>query len=196
MHSQRNSNSKKSDALYVELATVVSPWEAVPNEENEENAPPLKTVEILRQYLVKELCRAEHLESQLNKCEATIVTVCAERDEMLKKIAAHKRIQNNNKRERSGKNHQVAHNNIASNFIGCYVRKLFDGKHYFGVIAGWNAPWYTVVYEDSDAEELTLSVVKRLLWKNLVPTAKTRACRSHARNMGHPIEEEERKQVE
>ncbi len=72
-----------------------------------------------------------------------------------------------------------------------YVRKRFGKKYFFGLVVEWCDPWYKVVYEDGDGEELTANTVRRLLWKNILPRIKTKTCHNHARALGYTIGSDE-----
>ncbi len=68
-----------------------------------------------------------------------------------------------------------------------YVRKRFGKKYFFGLVVEWCDPWYKVVYEDGDGEELTANTVRRLLWKKSVPMRSEADCQDH----GHALARKE-----
>ena len=53
--------------------------------------------------------------------------------------------------------------NNPNNFIGRRVRKKFGETFYIGNITGFDKPYFQILYEDGDEEELNLNQVKRFL---------------------------------
>jgi len=139
----------------------------------EQNA--LIRVAIQKDYFIHEIIRVEDLANQLTKREDELVNVLAQKDELQEIFSKLQGIPPCIAREP----------HVLSEYIGCYVRKAFGGEFYFGFVMAWLAPWYQVVYEDADFEDLTVGEVRQFLWKHFVPTIKSKACRSHVEQLNH-----------
>ena len=48
-------------------------------------------------------------------------------------------------------------------WVGTWFTKEFDGLILKGAVMSFNAPYYEILYEDGDAEELSLTEIKKLL---------------------------------
>lgn len=48
-------------------------------------------------------------------------------------------------------------------WIGTWLTKAFDGVIFKGAIMSYNAPYFEILYEDGDVEEISLTDLKRLL---------------------------------
>ena len=55
--------------------------------------------------------------------------------------------------------------NNPDNFVGQRVRKKFGNDFYLGDITGYDDPYFQILYEDGDEEEMNLNQVKRFLVK-------------------------------
>lgn len=180
---------RSRDASYQELAGAVAPWESAhlpvaevcPQSPSETKVQ--TSVALLREYLIRELVRGEHLDSLLTARENAFVGCIAEKTEVTK------RHHSNWKTKSLHVLNPNEHLNASSpHYTGCYIRKCFKKTFYFGVVRAWCEPYYHVVYEDADDEELTVNQVCQLLWTNLVPRQKAKACQFHANNSSYKIE--------
>jgi len=66
---------------------------------------------------------------------------------------------------------------------------LFDGKAFFGMVVSFNHPFFSIVYEDADFEEVSKSDLKKVLWEGMVPMHRQQACIKHAKQLGMLSEE-------
>ena len=55
--------------------------------------------------------------------------------------------------------------NNPENFVGQRVRRKFGNGFYVGDITGYDKPFFQILYEDGDEEEMNLTEVKRFLLK-------------------------------
>eukprot|EP01038_Epipyxis_sp_PR26KG_P008606 gene8606-11630_t len=70
-----------------------------------------------------------------------------------------------------------------STFIGRHIRKKFNNEMFFGLVTRYVAPFYEVVYEDADFEELATYEIKELLWLGSISSIKIEQCRKHAKRL-------------
>ena len=43
-----------------------------------------------------------------------------------------------------------------------YVRKYFSKQLWWGLIYDYDAPWFTIVYQDNDVEDMTITEVTKV----------------------------------
>ena len=55
--------------------------------------------------------------------------------------------------------------NNPQNFVGQRVRRKFGNDFYVGDITDYDKPFFQILYEDGDEEEMNLTEVKRFLLK-------------------------------
>lgn len=124
----------------------------------ESDASLAKKMILLQEYLVNELNRSEHAEQRLKVKEDELVAVTAEKEKLLKKIAAMTAggiyVQSN----AGGSSYSTSSVKAGSatvkteyqpsdrgdpnphNYVGCYIRKAFGNSYFFGVIAAYDQP--------------------------------------------------------
>lgn len=57
-----------------------------------------------------------------------------------------------------------------ASYAGRYVRKEFDGKKYFGLVLYYDEPWFMVLYQDGDREEIDFKELSSIFWNSPVPS--------------------------
>lgn len=158
-----------------------------PADQEEATAKLRKRISLLQDMLVQEINKSEELETSLRKSEADLLSATDAKNDLQRKL---ERLQ---KRERimgvSGVSTSeslvssvsfeaqpqlpTAESTLVGNpsdLLGRYVRKQFDKRKYFGVITSFEAPFFMVIYEDGDREEIDSKELKDILWEGTVPT--------------------------
>ncbi|RYH06248.1 hypothetical protein EON65_43105 [archaeon] len=133
-----------------------------------------KTLSLLQEYLVNEIILREEAEQKTANLEQEIVKIIEERNRLEKKLSQLQPLSSSDRLQR-GKS--------AEGFVGSYIRKEFNRKPFFGVIANFDHPFYQIVYEDADYEDLGHTDVEKLLWQFNVPQKKQEACMRHAKKL-------------
>lgn len=76
------------------------------------------------------------------------------------------------------------HESPANLYLGKFVRKRFGADYFFGWVVSYHRPFFKVVYDDSDIEDMTLMEVQRDYWSDPVPSTRSEQCRRHAQYQG------------
>lgn len=136
-----------------------------------------RRISLLQEYLSQELDRSENLEFRLKEKEEELVDLQAQLNRLTKRTP---------KTTASSVTESVksVEEEDPTALVRCFVRKQFGKTFFFGLVIKHLNPWFRVVYEDADSEDLAKSDVKRLLWDASVPSSKSKACYQHAKNMG------------
>lgn len=157
-----------------------------PEDREEKTAKLRKRITLLQDMLVQEINKSEELETSLRKSEADLLSATDAKNDLQRKLD---RLQ---KRERiMGASGISTSESVVSSvtfeappripaeesllgdpneLLGRYVRKQFDKRKYFGVITSFEAPFFMVIYEDGDREEIDSKELKDILWEGVVPT--------------------------
>eukprot|EP01031_Cornospumella_fuschlensis_P046172 gene46172-56527_t len=129
-----------------------------------------KTVKLLQEYLVNEITLREEAEQKTSNLEQEIVKIIEDKNKLEKKLNQSQAVSTSDRPQRPKTG------GTASGFIGCYIRKEFNRKPFFGVVANFDHPFYQIVYEDADYEDLALADMEKVLWRFNVPQKKQEAC--------------------
>lgn len=157
-----------------------------PQDHEETTAKLRKRISLLQDMLVQEINKSEELETGLRKSEADLLSATDAKNDLQRKL---ERLQ---KRERimgvsgistsesavgsvsfEAQPQLPAEVTLMDNpydLLGRYVRKQFDKRKYFGVITSFAAPFFMVIYEDGDREEIDSKELKDIMWEGTVPT--------------------------
>lgn len=157
-----------------------------PRDQEETTAKLRKRISLLQDMLVQEINKSEELEASLRKSEADLLSATDAKSDLQRKL---ERLQ---KRERimgvsgistaesavgsvsfEAQPQLPAEETLVDNpydLLGRYVRKQFDKRKYFGVIISFEAPFFMVIYEDGDREEIDSKELKDIMWEGTVPT--------------------------
>ena len=134
---------------YRALESVPNPWLKYGGEPDTLTMDSMKhTIALQRDYLVLELCRSEDLQKQLKEREDYIVTITEERDNLARKLLAHKASLSQQEQERLRSHIETATKakveDEPESLINSFVRKEFNGLQFFGIIARYKAPYFKV----------------------------------------------------
>eukprot|EP00981_Chlorochromonas_danica_P007331 scaffold1690_cov177-Ochromonas_danica.AAC.8 len=143
-----------------------------------------KKIILLKEFLVNELARTEELDKQVHKLEAEIVLLTEEKESLKKKIVRQQPAEKIVRPKPTPvKAEPVVVPKDPGKYIGVFIRKKFEEQQFFGIAANYTEPYYQIVYEDADFEDLAASEVEKVLWKSTVPTYKRDACIRHAKKL-------------
>mmetsp|Transcript_7363 Transcript_7363/g.10944 ORF Transcript_7363/g.10944 Transcript_7363/m.10944 type:complete len:325 (-) Transcript_7363:113-1087(-) len=130
-----------------------------------------KKINALQDFLVNEIAQTEKLEADIRSMKENLMAVTKNRDfykqkcesqiEELKEISAKSAI-----KPSGGTSHDtnIAPVLLSQSLLGKYIVKDFGKYGYFyGVIVSYAKPWYKVIYQDGDAEDMTRSEAEQHL---------------------------------
>lgn len=143
------SGFRNRNAEYRDLESVPNPWLKYRQSEPDPTLESLKHTNALqRDYLVLELCRSEDLQKQLKEREDFIVTLTAERDALAKKLLMNKALLSEQEQQKL-RSHVEDSTKIKveeepESLLHSFVRKDFNGKWFFGIIAKYKEPYFKV----------------------------------------------------
>jgi hypothetical protein len=138
----------------------------------------LKTISALQDYLIKEINRSEDADKDWKICQNDLVQMTFERNKYMKFLTQCKTLDHGKNRTKfnneidkildlplEAKNTSSSSEfNQEKDYTGSFVRKKFGGIYFFGYIFCLKRPFYKVVYEDSDEEEMSISDVRNSIW--------------------------------
>ncbi len=150
-------------------------------------------ISLLQDMLIQEMNKSEELEISLRSSEAELLAVTEEKAELQKKIEKLTRKIGDENMHSNSYPRSISHNpstsdktkqsNLANqnpeSFVGRYIRKQFDNRKYFGIISSYSTPFFLVIYEDGDREELDLKEATDLLWEGIIPSTNKNAIARH-----------------
>jgi hypothetical protein len=158
---------------------------------------------LIREYLISELTRSDELANELRRTEEELVTMTDKCNGLEKKLVAavkvsaaynesadtaverrkHVKLKTVDTLRADGDNEEPPQ------LIGKFVRKLFGGKPFFGLVVSFEHPYFSIVYEDADFEEVSRVDLMKVLWVGKVPGQKEHACIKHAKHLGMLIDD-------
>jgi hypothetical protein len=155
---------------------------------------------LIREYLISELTRSDELANQLRRTEEELVIMTDKCNGLEKKLVAAIKVatysessdtaverRKHVKLKTDGTlraNDEPSGNEEPQQMIGKFVRKLFSGKPFFGLVVSFEHPYFSIVYEDADYEEVGRVDLMKVLWIGKVPGQKEHACMKHAKHLG------------
>lgn len=166
----------KEEKVLNDLEKKVMFLDSMIDEKNRAEKRDAKRISAVREYLIKELNRSDSLEKMLQIKESELVLITAEKSKLEKILQknSHPELENNFQKVPDIKDI------VPKDMIGRFVRKPFGKDHFFGIVSSFSAPFFKIVYEDTDEEEMTLSELMKNLWAHQVPSAKMMQCQKHA----------------
>ena len=158
---------------------------------------------LIREYLISELTRSDELANELRRTEEELVTMTDKCNGLEKKLVAAVKVSaayNDSADTAVERRKHVKlktldtlrandDNEEPPQLIGKFVRKLFGGKPFFGLVVSFEHPYFSIVYEDADFEEVSRVDLMKVLWVGKVPGQKEHACIKHAKHLGMLIDD-------
>eukprot|EP01035_Chromulina_nebulosa_P000194 gene194-288_t len=161
-----------------------------------------RTISLLHDYLKNEINRSEDLANRVKELEIDQVNKTDELLRVRKELQKIKGALQNKNAEKLFPANPMNNDDMSStskaptdddalsfdpqSLNGRFIRKKFDDKFYFGLIVNYTAPYYMVVYEDSDYEDLSRKEVQALVWAHEVPAITETNCKKHAKKLKIP----------
>jgi hypothetical protein len=99
---------------------------------------------LLQEYLVNELVRADELEQEVQKLEANLVEAIAQKEKLEKTVKNLLPGSGDKARGKFKGSDSKTSTSDLTQHLGCFVRKTFGPKQFFGLIANSNSPFYQV----------------------------------------------------
>ena len=158
---------------------------------------------LIREYLISELTRSDELANELRRTEEELVTMTDKCNGLEKKLVAAVKVSAAYNESADTAVERRKHvklktvdalraddnNEEPPQLIGKFVRKLFGGKPFFGLVVSFEHPYFSIVYEDADFEEVSRVDLMKVLWVGKVPGQKEHACIKHAKHLGMLIDD-------